>query len=130
MNETKLWGCATGTDLSCIPSPWSEDPKCGPSLLIDSVNLANQRGVHEAPTVFVNGKKLARSSSLTLKMICDAYTGPKPKGCAQDNKALLSAAALGLTVQDSMLVLGGKRIVQMQTRAGEKCSDERPDTNR
>jgi len=63
-----VFKCATGVG-----------PTSGPGMLLSSVELANSRGVHSAPTVFLNGVNVG--FSLNLTQVCDAYTGPKPKGC-------------------------------------------------
>lgn len=68
----KLWSCATG---------YSRDS--GQERLDNSSLLANKLGVDAAPTAFVNGKEIPGVPNATqlLKVVCDAYTGAKPKGC-------------------------------------------------
>lgn len=68
-----MWSCATGYG-----------PKSGPGLLLESALLADKLHVHAAPTVFIDGKQLpgVPQPADLLKAVCDAYTGPKPTGCA------------------------------------------------
>ena len=70
----KLWSCATGFG-----------PQSGPGMLLASAQLADSMGVNSAPTVLLNGKMVGHT--LTLKDVCDAYTGPKPPGCSGANLA-------------------------------------------
>ena len=64
-----VFACATGYG-----------PTTGPGMLLESIELANSRDVHSAPTVFLNGVNVGHTLNLT--QICDAYTGAKPKGCS------------------------------------------------
>ena len=79
-----LWKCATG---------YGGDS--GPGLLLASAQLADDKGINLAPTIILNGKMIGHQ--LTLKDVCDAYTGPKPKGCNQPAEALVSKVASGST---------------------------------
>ena len=79
-----LWKCATG---------YGGDS--GPGLLLASAQLADSVHVNMAPTVFLEGKEMG--NTLTLKQVCDAYTGPKPPGCKQADDALASKVATGTT---------------------------------
>lgn len=69
LNYTDMWQCATGR--SRLAS--------GPRMLLSSIEEATARGVHSAPTVYLNGEQIGHS--ITLELICDAYTGLKPAGC-------------------------------------------------
>ena len=70
LNYTDLWQCAIGR------SPRAS----GPRMLLSSIAEATSRGVHSAPTIFLNGEQVGHS--LTLEQVCEAYTGPKPAGCS------------------------------------------------
>lgn len=63
----------------------------GPKMLLASAELADTLGVHSAPSVFVNGGSTGHS--LSLKQVCDAYTGPKPRGCLADEETLTRTTA-------------------------------------
>lgn len=78
-----VWACAIDGGYGTAPS--------GPKMLLASAQLALNLGVHSAPTVFVNGG--SSGHSLTLKQVCDAYTGPKPKGCLASEETLTSTVA-------------------------------------
>ena len=60
-------------------------------MLLRSVEEADLRDVHMAPTVFLDGKQLDSAEDLTVKAICDAYKGPKPKAC--DNVEVMRSGA-------------------------------------
>jgi len=75
-----LWSCATGYG-----------PSSGPGMLLESAQLADKLGINSAPTVLLDGKMIGHT--LTLKQVCDAYTGPKPEGCKQEEARLASKKA-------------------------------------
>ena len=77
-----MWHCATGYG-----------PEAGPGLLLASARYASALGVHSAPTVLLEGKEVGHS--LTLRQVCDAYTGPKPKGCSLPTHQLVARVATG-----------------------------------
>ena len=77
---SKLWSCATG---------YGDDS--GPGMLLASAKLADQMGVHSAPSVYLNGKEMGHT--LTLEDVCNAYTGTKPPGCKQPALAAKKASA-------------------------------------
>ena len=78
-----LWACAINGGYGPGPS--------GPKMLLESAETALNLGVHSAPSVFVNGGSTGHA--LSLKQVCDAYTGPKPKGCLATEQTLVSTVA-------------------------------------
>jgi hypothetical protein len=79
LDVDKLWKCATGYS-----------PSSGPGMLLASIGEANKRDVHSAPNVFLEGKNIG--NTITLKQICDAYTGTKPAACNSESATQLVAA--------------------------------------
>lgn len=77
LDVDKLWACATGYGATS-----------GPHLLIASITEAQKRGVHSAPNVFLEGKNVG--NTITLKQICDAYTGTKPAACTEEDVPLVA----------------------------------------
>jgi hypothetical protein len=84
LDYTALWQCAAG-----------RGPQSGNGMLIASAQLAASLGINSAPTVMLDGKPAGHS--LTLQSVCDAYTGPKPKGCQQPPHVLAAKTASGPT---------------------------------
>jgi len=73
-------GCAKLAKL-----PWDPINKCasgaiGNALMKESIRQMEVRGVRQTPTVFVDNVRIADTDPL-LQKICQAYKGPKPKGC-------------------------------------------------
>ena len=68
LDKDDMWKCATGYGADS-----------GPGMLLASAQLADEKKINLAPTVILDGKMLGHT--LTLKDVCDAYTGPKPPGC-------------------------------------------------
>jgi hypothetical protein len=82
VSYSKLWSCATGYG-----------PSSGPGMLLASAQLADSLGINSAPTVLLNGQMIGHT--LTLKAVCDAYTGEKPPGCQQADAVLAAKKATG-----------------------------------
>ena len=70
----------------------------GLRLQTESAAEGAKRGIVAAPTLFVNGK-LIQGLDVTLKMVCDAYTGAAPDACKN-----LAATEAGATKVDSCRV--------------------------
>jgi hypothetical protein len=85
LDPQALWACSI-----------SYEDDGGPALFLASVEEADTRGVHSAPTVYLNGAQLASAQDLTVAKICAAYTGsPKPAACTNatgDNTPKAKAA--------------------------------------
>ena len=56
---------------------------------IAAAKHGSDRGIHFAPTVFVNGKTVSGNTGVDinamLKTICSEYKGTKPAGCKAEN---------------------------------------------
>ena len=64
----------------------------GPTLQNAAAGEGAKRGIRFAPTLFIDGKQQT-ATKITLRQICDAYTGPKPKACSGAEEEPVEAVA-------------------------------------
>lgn len=54
----------------------------GPALQNLAAGEGALRGIRFAPSLFINGQQVSKDTNkITLKQVCDAYTGKKPAAC-------------------------------------------------
>eukprot|EP01090_Pellita_catalonica_P022136 TRINITY_DN8486_c0_g1_i1.p1 TRINITY_DN8486_c0_g1~~TRINITY_DN8486_c0_g1_i1.p1 ORF type:complete len:205 (+),score=14.26 TRINITY_DN8486_c0_g1_i1:19-633(+) len=54
----------------------------GPDLFRRDIAYSQKMGVKNTPTSYINGDRFSGGANDPLFWICNAYTGPAPKGCA------------------------------------------------